>query len=266
MNRVDMTTVPPTGFLSDIRSELGLVGLAFSGLGRMRNSPMRELFVRYYLLAGASSVGGVMARAAVLGTVLIGYVINVIAADAQSAIHLLVQVVLREGGPLFAALIVMAQGGIEVTGRFVRMRERGEMDGLRLLDIVPIDLFCAPCLLGIASATVVLTLYFNIITALGGILLSSLITDLSATELVERFLLQLRIGDICYAILKSALFGLSIGMVSCYHGLMAPLGPGGEGSHLVSRSVMQTLFFITGTNALAAYIARGVVLFGVVRL
>lgn len=256
----------PVGFFSEILCALGLVGVAFSGLRHIRRMPMRKLFIRYYLLAGANSVGGVMTRAAVLGAVLIGYVINVIAADTQSAIHILVQVVLREGGPLFAALIVTVQGGIEVTGRFVSMRQRGEMDGLRLLGIEPIDFFGAPCLLGIAGATVMLTMYFNMITVLGGILLSSLITDLSVIELLERFLTQAQMGDIFYAVLKSALFGLSIGMVSCYQGLMAHLGPKDDGSRLVSRAVMQALFFISGINALAAYLARGIVLFGVVKI
>lgn len=251
---------------SSIRSEFALLCMALAALGRIRQAPARQLFLRYYLLAGAQSVNVVILRAAALGTVLIGYVINVVAADAQSAIQLLVGIVLREGGPLFAALIVMAQGGIVVTGQFVRMRERGELEGLRLLGIDPLDFFGAPCILGIAVATVVLTLYFNIITVAGGIVFSSLITDASAAELVERFLLQVRMGDIFYAMLKSTFFGLAIGMVSCYHGLLAKLRHHGDGAHLVSRSVMQSLFFLSIINALAAYIDHGVVLFGVVRL
>ena len=256
-----------TGPLSEIRHELGLIGLALSDVPKLFRSPHRELFIRYYLLAGLNSARTVAFRAAALGTILVGYVINVVAADAQSAIHLLVQVVLREGGPLFAALMVMAQGGVEMTGQFVRMRERSEMDGLRLLGIDPLGLFCAPCLLGIAGATVVLTLYFNIIAVLGGIVLSSLISNVSVLELAGRFLAQVAMGDIFYAMLKSVLFGLCIGMTSCYHGLLGPLHQtNGGGAHLVSRSVMQTMFFLTLVNALAAYLARGVVLFGVVRL
>ena len=248
------------------RAGLALLGLALRGIARLTAAPTRDLFVRYYLLAGANSVATIMVRAAVLGTLLIGYVLNVVAADAQSAIHLLVAVVLREGGPLFAALIVMAQGGIEVTGQFARMRERGELHGWRLLGIDPLEFFCAPSLLGIAAATVVLTLYFNTITVVGGILFSSLITEVSVVELVERFLLHVQITDFLYAMFKSVLFGLAIGTVSCYHGLLAPLRHQGDGARLISRSVMQSLFLISIINALAAYIAHGIVFFGVVRL
>jgi ABC-type transporter Mla maintaining outer membrane lipid asymmetry permease subunit MlaE len=256
----------PVGFLSRIRSEYGLLGMALAGIGQLRRQPARAILLHYYMLAGASSVGQVVLRASVLGTLLIGYVINVVEADAQSAIRLMVQVVLREGGPLFAALIVMLQGGIEVTGSLVRMRERGEIDGLRLLNIDPLELFVAPCLWGVTGATVVLTLYFNIIMVVGGILLSSLIADLSVAELGERFLMQVHMGDLFYAAFKSVLFGMAIGVTSCYHGLLAPMSTLRDGSHLLSRSVMQTLLFISITNAVAAYVAHGVVFFGVVRI
>ncbi len=208
---------------SGLKAELAFLVLAVSGVGRTFSSPGRELFIRYYLLAGANSSRTVMVRAAALGTLLIGYEVNVIAADAHSAIHLMVAVVLREGGPLFAAMIVMAQGGIEVTGHFAGMRERGELQSWRMLGIDPLVLFCPPSLLGITAATVVLTLYFNIVTVVGGILLSSLITEVSVAELVERFLMHVHFADFFYATFKSVLFGLAIGMVSCYHGLLAPL-------------------------------------------
>ncbi len=251
--------------LTELWTELGLIGIALASIPQMLQEPARGLFRRYYMLASVESIKGVIARAALLGALLIGYVVNVIAADAQSAIRLLVAVVLREGGPLLAALIIMARVGIELTGQFVRMRERGEGQGLRLLRIEPITLFGAPCLLGMAAATVILSLYFNIVTVVGGVLLSSLIADLSVIELAERFLLQVRVGDIFYALSKSALFGLCIGTVSCYHGLMAPLNRLRDGPKVVSRGVMQSLFLISIVNAAAAYVVHGIVLFGVVR-
>jgi phospholipid/cholesterol/gamma-HCH transport system permease protein len=240
------------------------MGSVLADVSLVTRSPWRELFIRYFMLAGIDSVRNVLIRATLVGGVLIGYVVNVVAADAQSAIRLLVMVVLREGGPIFAALIVMARGGIEITGQLVRMRERGEGQGLQLLGVDPLELFGAPCLLGIAGATVILTIYFNLLAVAGGIVLASLIADLSVVELAERFFLQVQFADFFYAIGKSAMFGVAIGAVSCYYGLIAPIHRWRDGSSLVSRSVMLTLLLISLINAVAAYIAHGVVFFGAI--
>jgi phospholipid/cholesterol/gamma-HCH transport system permease protein len=251
--------------LTEMGRELGLVALALRRSTLILRPPFREVFFRYYLMSGVESLGGVATRAAMLGTLIVAYVVNVLAADAESAIHLLESVVLREIGPVFAALIVMTKAGIEITGQLARMRERGEIDGLRLLGVPPIELLVVPCLLGVAAATVMLTLYFEILAVGSGLVISSWVANLSLAELAERFLMQFKFIDLVYALGKSVFFGLCLGAVACYHGLLAPMGRSRELPRLVSRGVMQSLFLISLLNAMMGYLVNGVLLFGIVR-
>lgn len=248
--------------IRELGGELRLVAEALRHLPILRRPPYRGIFFRFYLLAGVDALGSVVLRAALIGTLIVAYVVNVVAADADIAIHLLQSIVLREIAPTFAALIVMAQAGIETTSRFAHMREHGEIDGLRLLGIAPGPLLAVPGLLGIALATVVLSLYFAVLAVVGGIFIASGLADVTLIELAERFLLHLEFADFAYALLKSALFGLVIGAVACYHGLLAPHSAD-DRSRLVSRCVMQSLFLISLVQAVTSYIQHGVLLFGI---
>jgi phospholipid/cholesterol/gamma-HCH transport system permease protein len=256
--------VAATALWRELKGEAALIAFTLRRVPKLRQSPLRELFLRFYLLAGVESLGGIAVRAAVLGALLIGYVVNVMAADAGSAIRLLESIVVREVAPIFATLIVMAKAAIELTGQLAWMRERGETDGLALLGVMVDEFLALPCVAGIAAATAMLTLYFELLAVGGGLMIASLVADVSFTELAERFLLEFRIGDLVYALCKGILFGLLLGAVSTYHGLRAPAGERNV-ARPVSRAVMQALFVISLANGLLAYVIKGQVLFGIVR-
>jgi len=226
------------------------------GFSQLRRQPWRGLFLRYFTLTGVQAFSGIAVRAAMLGTLVIGYVINVIAADAQMAALLLV-IVLREGVPLLAALLVVAKSGVEITGQLAGMRERGEVRGLRLLGISASRLLVVPILLAITAATVVLTLYFEILAVGGGMAIAGLIMALSPLELLEHFVALASPGDLFYSLFKSAAFGFAVAAVICHFGLRAPLDRRRDLPATVSRAVMQCLFFIALVNTVFVYMTQG---------
>lgn len=231
--------------------------IVLESFSELRRQPWRGLSLRYFTLAGVQAFSGVAVRAAMLGTLVIGYVINVIAADAQMAALLLVMV-LREGVPLLAALLVVAKSGVEITGQLAGMRERGELRGLGLLGISAARLLVGPILLAITTATVVLTLYFELLAVGGGMAIAGLIMALSPMELLEHFVALASPGDLGYSLFKSAAFGLAIAAVICHFGLRAPRDRRRDLPATVARAVMQCLFFIALVNTVFVYITQGI--------
>lgn len=250
----------------ELRSQIGLVGFALSRLRLLGRAPFGGMFLRYYLIAGVESLGSVALRAALVGALIIGYVVNVIAADAESAVHLLQSVVMREVGPMLAAVIVMSKAGIEIAGQFAVSRQKGEIAGLALLKVPMRELLVLPCVGGVAAALFVLTLYFELLASLGGILIASILTDLSVAELAERFALQIDLMDLLYPMFKSLIFGLALGAVTAHHGLTGPAGRDVMLARTMARYIVQSLFVLSLINAFLGYVLNGQVFFGVVKV
>jgi ABC-type transporter Mla maintaining outer membrane lipid asymmetry permease subunit MlaE len=93
---------------------------AIRRLGMLRVPPVMEEFLRQVYFTGASATGGIVLRGAFIGTLIIAYVIEVLNADAGLAVKMLLWVVLREVGPLIAAVLVIQRSGTAVATELAR--------------------------------------------------------------------------------------------------------------------------------------------------
>jgi phospholipid/cholesterol/gamma-HCH transport system permease protein len=243
-------------------AELTLVTDALLQARRLFMHPWRGIFLRYFNQAGVEAMSSIAVRAAVLGTLIIGYVANVLAADAEMAARILL-LVLREFVPMLAAVIVVAKSGVEITGQLAHMRERGEIRGLQLLGISATDLLLGPILYAVGAATVILMLYFEVVAAVGGVMLAGILTDMSPRELTEHMMAQVRLADLWYCLFKSFVFGVAIGAVICHHGLIQKPKPGLELPKVVSAAVMRGLLWLSLVNILFELFTQGIPALGI---
>lgn len=253
---------PGRGRYGSIVAELKLVSDALLQPRRLFTQPWRGIFLRYFNQAGVDAMSSMAVRAAVLGTLIIGYVANVLAADAAMA-ALILLLVLREFVPMLAAVIVVAKSGVEITGQLAHMRERGEIRGLQLLGISATDLLLGPILYAVGAATVILMLYFEVVAAVGGVLLSGLLTEMSPRELTEHMMAQVRLTDLWYCVVKSFIFGVAIGAVICHHGLIQKSRPGIELPKVVSAAVMRGLLWLSLINIVFELLTQGIPALGI---
>src|SRR3972149_6671658 len=151
-----------------------LLGHVLCRLPVLRLPPMAEQLTRQIYLTGASAAVGIVTRGAFFGTLIIVYVIEVLEADAALAVKILLWVVLREMGPLLAALLVLQRSGTAVATELALMQITG------------------------------------VIAVGGGMLLSTLVVNAAFDELADSFFLLASPMDIVYSLLKSLLFGVSI--------------------------------------------------------
>lgn len=237
---------------------------AIRRLGVLRLPPVMEELMRQIYFTGASATGGIVLRGAFIGTLIIAYVLEVLNADAELAVKLLLWVVLREVGPLIAAVLVIQRSGTAVATELALKEISDELASLRRMRIDPRDYLVVPRVVGMALSNAALTLYVQLIAVGGGMFLSSVMIHVPLDEMLESFFLLASPLDMVYSLVKSVLFGAAIAVIACYHGLH----PGGSSINAVpqatTRAVTEALLMVMLLNVVFAYLVYGVALFGLV--
>lgn len=132
---------------------------------------------------------------------------------------ILVWVVIRELGPLFAVIIVIARSGTAMAVELGSMQVNNEITVLQAMGIDPRRYLVMPRVIGTAISVFVLTFYFEVITILGGYLLAGFGKSMTFDAYVTSVLEAMGFTDIIASLLKSICFGLLIGSVTTLHGL-----------------------------------------------
>jgi phospholipid/cholesterol/gamma-HCH transport system permease protein len=247
-----------------VRGYGGLLWDVLTHLAVLGREPVRQVLVRQMQRAGMATLSALVVRAAGMGTLIIAYTVYVLAADAAVAVRILVWAVMREVGPLFAVIMLVMRSGTSLAAEFALMRERGEVQALRLSGIRALDYIVVPTVVALTVSNLAITVYFQILAVGGGMLISCLLMDVTLHELGEHFFNLVTVWDLLYTMIKSLGFGLVVGLVICVHGL----GLSGRPVPMpeaVSRAVMQSFAAILAFNAVFAYLVFGVALFGIVR-
>ena len=137
---------------------------------------------------------------------------------------IMVIVVVRELGPLSAALIVLARIGTANVVELGTARALGEVEALEALGIDPVHYLVLPRVLGMAIGIFALTVYLIIGTLGSGYLWAFLQNvPLRPGEYFRQLTGALTVLDFALLALKSCAFGFIIAVVTCYHGLAQPL-------------------------------------------
>src|SRR5438045_1847446 len=189
---------------------------------RLRVAPIFESFLRQVYFTGVTAATGVVLRACGLGVILIGVMMDMLDADVDLAVKILLLLVFRELGPLAAAVVVILRTGTAVSAEMAMMRVSGQTRALRYLGIDLYDYLVLPRVAGVMVATAALTLYIQFLAVLGGLVLSPFIIEASFTELAGRFFDLFTPVDFYYSVIKSLLFGFAIAACCGWHGLNQP--------------------------------------------
>ena len=242
-----------------------VVAHVLTRLSVLRRPPVAQELSRQIFFTGVSAAGSLIVRGAFIGTLIIAYVIDVLEADAVLAVKILLLVVLREMGPLLAAVLVIQRSGTAIATELSLMQISGEIKSMRRMRIDPYDLLVVPRVVGMALSLAVLTFYVQVIAVGGGLLLSTLVIDASYEELAGNFFLLANPSDIIYSVIKSLLFGTAIAVISCYHGLHPPGNSINAVPKAAISAVMESTMLVMLLNAIFAYLVFGKLWFGLIK-
>jgi phospholipid/cholesterol/gamma-HCH transport system permease protein len=201
---------------------LGVVFTKFRAASRV----VYPLAFREVSRAGLQLLPMFLFLATALGLVVIGQTVSWLA--PVGAIHYLgpvmVVVVVRELGPLTAALLVLARIGTANVVELGTARALGEVEALEALGIDPIHYLVAPRVVGMAIGIFALTVYLILGALVSGYVWAFLQdVPLRPGDYFSQLARALSWLDFVTLALKTALFGFTIAIVTCYHGLAQPL-------------------------------------------
>lgn len=161
-----------------------------------------------------------------LGLVVIGQTVSLLSrVNANQYLGtVMVTVVVRELAPLLTALLVLSRTGTANVIELGTARALGEIEALEALGIDPVHYLVVPRVIGMALGIFSLTVYL-ILGALGSGYLWAFLQDvpLSLGDYVGQLTGSLSALDFVTLALKTGLFGVTIAVVTCYHGLARPL-------------------------------------------
>ncbi len=159
--------------------------------------------------------------------------------------------VVRDAGPLLAAVIVTARSGTAIAAEVATSRLLGETDALAGMGLNLIQFYVLPRIAGVAVATAMLTIYFVAITLGAAVATSALLGIATVADYTDTLRGVLHPDDLAWSAVRGAAFGAGVAWLSTLVGLR---GRGGQADvpRAVTRAAVRSLVLLAFTSAVLA--------------
>lgn len=156
--------------------------------------------------------------------------------------------VLRELGPMMTAIVVAGRSGSAYAAQIGTMQVTEEVDALRSIGVAPLDLLVLPKILGLILALPLLTVFANVASVAGAMVMSALMLDLSPEVFLRRIPEAVTLSSMMTGLAKAPIFAVAIAVVGCYQGFQVRGGADSVGSH-TTTSVVQAIVLVIVLDA-----------------
>jgi phospholipid/cholesterol/gamma-HCH transport system permease protein len=224
---------------------LGQVSLDMLRFARKPQAgPWREISANLYR-SGAQALG----ITALVGF-LIGIVLSYLSAKQLKQfgadvfiVDLLGVAIIRELGPVLAAILVAGRSGSAMTASLGVMRVTEELDALTVMGIPHGFRLLMPKVVALAIALPLLIIWTDAVSLLGGMVAAKLQLDLSIGFFFDALPSAVKVANLYIGLGKGIVFGALIALVSCHFGLRIQpntesLGQGTTSSVVASITVV----------------------------
>lgn len=145
--------------------------------------------------------------------------------------------IVRELGPVLAALMVGGRVGAGITSELGSMRVTEQVDAIRAMGADPVQKLVLPRVLATTFGLPLLSLFAIFLGVFGGMIVADLQYQISPSFYVQTVTTTVGVGDFFAGVVKTFFFGWTIAMVACFLGLRAEGGTAGVGQ-ATTRSVV----------------------------
>ena len=163
-------------------------------------------------------------------TALVGFLIGVVLAylSAQQLrqfgadafiVDLLGVSLVRELGPMLAAILVAGRSGSAITAQIGVMRVTEELDAMRVMGIAPGFRLVMPRALALAVAMPLISVWTTVVALLGGMVAADVALGISPTFFFNALPAAVDLANLGLAVGKTVVFGLLIALIACHFGL-----------------------------------------------
>jgi len=155
----------------------------------------------------------------------------------------------RELGPLLTGIMVAARIGAAYTAELGAMTASEEVEAIEAMGIGAARFLVAPRVLAVFFLLPCLSVIADLAAMVGGALVSQWHFGISYPYFVQLVLENLIVRDIIAGVVKSFLFGLIIGLISCHRGLSVRGGSAGVGE-ATTASVVSAITIVIAADTL----------------
>ncbi len=156
---------------------------------------------------------------------------------------------LREFGPLLAAIMVAGRTGSSFTAQLGIMKINQEIDALNTMGVTPAELLLIPRLIGLFITLPLLTIWADVFGILGGMVMANNMLNINWHDFLMRFQHEIPLRTLLLGLGKAPVFALLIGSIGCFQG-MSVQGSAENLGLRTTRSVVLAIFFIIITDAI----------------
>ena len=238
---------------------VGQLGLDVLRLARApRRGPWRDLSGHLYR----------MGTTALPITALVGFLIGVVLAylmalqlrqfGAESFIvNILGISLIRELGPMLAAILVAGRSGSAITAQIGVMRVTEELDAMRVMGIPQGFRLVLPRALALMLAMPLISVWTTLAALAGGMLAADLTMGITPAYFAQALPRAVQVSNLYLALGKSAVFGVMIALIGCHWGLRVKPNTQslGEGT---TASVVNAITVVILVDALFAILFKNV--------
>lgn len=222
------------------RLMLNLVKLAKSP----RDGPWRDLSGHLYHI-GATALPITALVGFLIGVVLaylISQQLRQFGADAF-IVNILGISLIRELGPVLAAILIAGRSGSAITAQIGVMRVTEELDAMRVMGIAHSYRLVMPRAIALAIVMPLISVWTTISALLGGMLAADLVMGVTPSFFIDALPEAVDAANLTLATAKSVVFGVLIALIGCHFGLRVKpntesLGQGTTASVVTSITVV----------------------------
>jgi phospholipid/cholesterol/gamma-HCH transport system permease protein len=187
-------------------------------------------------------------------TALVGFLIGVVLAylSAQQLrqfgadsfiVNLLGVSLVRELGPMLAAILIAGRSGSAITAQIGVMRVTEELDAMRVMGIAHGFRLVMPRSLALVIAMPLISVWTTLMALLGGMLAADVSLNITPQFFINALPAAVEPANLILACCKSVVFGVLIALIGCHYGLRIKpntesLGQGTTASVVTSITVV----------------------------
>lgn len=153
------------------------------------------------------------------------------------------QAVIRSLGPLITGLICAGKLGSNIGAELASMQVTEQIDAMEVSGTRPFSYLVVSRVMATTLMLPLLVVFADVMALLGSFVMVNSINNSSFTLFYTEIAAVITLLDITSSMIKSAFFGFSIGMVSCYAGFHSEKGTTGVGRS-ANMAVVVSMIFI----------------------
>ena len=249
-------------FFEHLHGFVRLIGQLMLDLGRLirkpHTGPWREISANIFH-SGFQALGI---------TAMVGFLIGVVLSYLSSQqlrmfggdiylVNILGMSVIRELGPLLAAILVAGRSGSSITAQLGVMRVTEELDAMRVMGISHGYRLIMPKVIALAISMPLLVVWTDAMALIGGMVSAKIELGLTFSYFMHELPDAVPVVNYTIGLLKGATFGVLIALVSCHFGLR--IKPNTESlGRGTTTSVVTAITVVIVADAVYAIIFSGV--------